>query len=257
MPDSVYPNPVDFTSIFNIQRNYLADLSAITTTGGATSSYYNSLKDNLNQLYVDFSNSSPASSVALDHQTQMSQILAQENQRLAKKKVGIDNAYYTQQRLIQLNESYREKNMAYINILVIIIIAIIIYLALLIMSKNLPFIPPFVINLSMALLFTGTLITVLVLYSKIQKRDPMNYQKLLFVPPDGNVYLNGNIYGNTNLGFNFATCVGEYCCGNGTTWSATYGNCVVTSPFTLMSDCGTCGNIMPYFPFEYEQYAKV
>ena len=86
MPDSVDPNPVDFTSIFNIQKNYLNDLGALTTTGGGVQPYFTQLRINLNNLYTDFSNANPASSVALDHQKQMSNILDQENNRLNQKK---------------------------------------------------------------------------------------------------------------------------------------------------------------------------
>jgi hypothetical protein len=254
-------NAIDFTSLFTIQRQYLADLSAITSTGMPTANYYTQLKTDLSGMYADFSNASPASSAALDHQNQMKEILNQENQRLESKKAGIDNAYKTQKRLIELNESYREKNMAYINILIVIIISMIIYLALLFISRYLPFVPGFIINLLTATLFTTSFIIICVIIARINKRDPMNYQKLLFVPPktqDGNVY--GNVYGNTFLGFNFATCIGENCCGNGTIWNETYGNCMVTSPFTLMSEsgnCGSCGGVIPYFPFEYNSYAKI
>lgn len=256
-------NPIDFTSLFNIQRNYLADLKSLTTNGTPTASYYTTMKDDLNRLYVDFSNSNAASSTALDHQTQMNDILEKENARLTQKKVGIDNAYNTQRRLIQLNESYREKNMAYINILVVIIISIIIYLALLLISRNFTFVPDFLINLLTALLFTISFIIIIVMILKINKRDPMDFQKLLFVPPNtqnGNIY--GNINGNINLGFGYATCFGEQCCGNGTTWNATFGNCMASSAFTLMgdvgnADCKKCNDIIPYVPFEYNSYAKI
>ena len=259
-------NSADFTSLFTIQKQYLADLGAITNNNVPTGKYYTELKDKLDKLYVDFSNTSPASSVALDHQNQMYNIIQKEQQRLAQKKVGIDNAYNTQQRLIQLNESYREKNMQYITILLIIIISIAIYLALLMISRYLPFVPAGIINLLTALLFSISFIIICVIIANVNKRDPMNFQKLLFVPPQtqtGNVY--GSVSGNVAMpGFNLYPCIGSTCCGNGTTWNDTYGNCVVTSGFTLMNgfsgnnSCGTCDTpYIPYTPFEFDSYTKI
>jgi hypothetical protein len=261
-------NSADFTSLFNIQTQYLGNLAALTdSNNGPTGTYYTNLQNKLNDLYNVYGNAMPASSAALDNQSQMYNIIQQEQQRINQKKTGVDNAYATQQRLIQLNESYREKNMKYINILIIIIIAIVIYLALLMTSRHLPFIPPFLINLSMALLFSITLIIVVVIFVRINKRDNMNFQKLLFVPPpSGNVY--GNVYGNT-ISFDISqTCMGNICCGDGTTWDPMQGICTITptSGFTLMNglygnNCGKCNNqdivYIPYTPYEFDSYAKI
>jgi hypothetical protein len=262
-------NAADFTGLFTIQKQYLADLSAISKTDTNATSYYQALSTKLNDLYNTYNSTNPASSVALDHQNKMMNIIETEKTRLEQKKVGIDNAYFTQKRLIELNESYREKNMKYITILIIIIITIVIYLALLMISKNLPFIPTGIINVLIALLFAISFIIVCVIIARINKRDPMNFQKLLFVPPKtqtGNVYstVSGNVFMSD---FNFNNCIGSSCCGNGTVWNSTYGNCVATSGFTLMNgfdgnnSCGSCGTVnlpyIPYTPSEFESYAKI
>jgi hypothetical protein len=261
----------DFTSLFTIQTQYLADLSAISMNPANTSvNYYADLTQKLNSLYNNYNTASPASSAALEHQNKMIHIIQTEKQRLDKKKTGIDNAYATQQRLIQLNESYREKNMKYIDILIVIIISIVIYLALLMTSRYLSFIPAGIINLLTALLFSISFIIICVIIARINARDNMNFQKLLFVPPpiqSGNVY--GSVSGNVSMfGANlFDECTGSSCCGNGTTWNETYGNCVVTSGFTLMggfdgnNSCGKCNGqgvpYIPYTPFEFDSYAKI
>jgi len=266
MPDN--NNSADFTSLFNIQKQYLADLTALTPQSGTTGNYAATLRSNLDNLYNSYGNALPASSAALDNQNQMYNIIQQEKIRLDTKKTGVDSAYATQQRLIQLNESYREKNMKYITILIILIIAISIYLALLMASRNLSFISPFVINLLTALLISGTVIIIAIIIARINKRDNMNFQKLLFVPPDnsGNVY--GNIYGNVSL-TGYATCIGNICCGPETTWDSATGRCKIqtTSGFTLMNglygnnNCDKCNNpgvqYIPYVPFEFDSYAKI
>jgi hypothetical protein len=224
----------------------------------------------LNNLYKNFVDTNPSSSAILTQQSDMQDIVQNEQNRLEQKATGIENAYATQQRLIQFNESYREKNMKYINILVIIIITILVYLALLIIGRNIPFIPEIVITILIGILFTTSFIIVCVIYARIQKQDPMDFQKLLFVRPSittGNVY--GNVSGNS-IGFGLpVTCIGNLCCGNGTTWNATYNNCIVTtgttSGFTIMGDayenknCGSCTGMsyLPYTPFEFDSYAKI
>jgi hypothetical protein len=259
-------NFADLTSLFTIQTQYLTDLKAIRDTSDNTVSYHTDLKNKLNDMYTKFQTASPASSAALDNQSQMDNIIQAERARLYQKKIGIDNAYATQQRLIQFNESYREKNVQYINILIVVIITIIIYLALLIIGANISVIPEIVITILMGILFAVSAIIIYIIYSNIQKRDPMNFQKLLFVPPQitsGNVY--GNVSGNL-IGFALpVTCVGNKCCGNGTTWNPTYGNCTVTSGFTVMGNtdekknCTSCNGVsyLPYTPFEFDSYAKI
>ena len=256
----------DFTSLFTIQTQYLTDLKAIKDTSNNTETYHTDLRNKLNDMYARYKTASPASSAALDNQSQMINIIEAEKDRLKQKKVGIENAYATQQRLIQFNESYREKNMKYINILIVIIITIIIYLALLILSRNISAIPEIVIVILTGILFAVSFIIICIIYAGIQKRDPMNFQKILFTPPSittGNVY--GNVSGNS-IGFGIPlTCIGNACCGSGTTWNSIYGNCIVTSGFTLMGNvngninCGSCNGIsyLPYTPFEFDSYAKI
>jgi hypothetical protein len=270
-------NFADLTSLFTIQTQYLTDLSAISAdlsnnnpNGVIITGYNKDLTNKLNDMYTKFNNASPASSAALDNQSTMIDIIQAEKDRLSTKKVGIDNAYATQQRLIQFNESYREKNVQYINILIVVIITVVIYLALLIIGRNISIIPEFVITIAMGILFTVSFIIICIIYANIQKHDPMDFQKLLFVPPyitTGNVYGNvsGNVSGNS-IGFGIPiTCVGNQCCGNGTTWNSTYGNCTVTSGFTLMGNThenkngASCNGIsyLPYTPFEFDSYAKI
>lgn len=263
-------NAFDFKGLFTIQKQYLADLSAISVNPDATSNY-RTLSTKLNDLYNSYNTSvAPASSVALDHQNKMINIIEDEKNRLNQKKVGIDNAYATQQRLIKLNESYREKNMKYINILIVVIVTIIIYLALLIIGRTITFIPEIVIIILMGILFAVSFIMIAVMYANIQKHDHMDYQKLLFVRPPittGNVY--GNVSGNS-IGFGIpVTCIGNACCGSGTTWNPMYGNCMVTSGttsgFTLMGEacknknCVSCNGVsyLPYAAFEFDSYAKI
>lgn len=259
-------NSADFTSLFNIQKQYVVDLGAITNKNVATGTYYTDVKNKLDNLYTVYGNAMPASSAALENQQQIYNIIQAEKDRLDKKQSGINNAYFTQQRLLQLNESYREKNMKYITILIIIIIAIVIYLALLMVNRHLPFVPKFLINLLTALLIGFTVIIIVVIYVRINKRDNMDFQKLLFVPPKtyGNVY--GNVDGNS-VAYGISACANNFCCGEGTTWDPNSSQCVLstTSGFTLMNsgnnNCGKCNvQEIPYIPytplasFEFAQY---
>lgn len=250
---------IDFQSIFDIQKNYLANLNALKDTN-VVFQEYQKLGGNMNTLYQSYSNTNPASSETLTHQQQVIDILNKEKNRLENKKTGIDNAYNTQKRLIELNESYRQKNAEYINILIVIIITVLLYLALILISRYIPFIPSIVISLLIAILFASSVIIIFIIVSKITSRDSMNFQKKIFVPPS---IQTGTVYGNTSssksgIGIP-AYCVGERCCGNGTEWNATFGNCsikpVSVTPFTLISE--SRNEAIPYVPFEFDSYAKV
>jgi hypothetical protein len=83
----------------------------------------------------------------------------------------------------------------------------------------------------------------------------MNFQKRLFIPPDiqdGNVY--GSVKGNITMPNLNMTCIGERCCGDGTSWNPIYGNCSPASGFTLMNESNS---VLPYVPFEFDSYAKI
>jgi hypothetical protein len=256
------PDQIDFTSIFEIQKNYLTNLNAITDASNATLSYYKDLSTELDALNKTYKDKSAASSVTLDHQNEMKEIITKENQRLTQKKVGIDNAYNTQKRLIELNESYRLKNAEYINILIVIIATIIIYLALLLISRNIPFIPIILINILMGILFAVSIILIITLVLKINARDSMNFQKRIFVQPykqEGNVF--GSVSGNITGPGLFQSCIGDRCCGNGTIWNAKNGSCSAGSAFTLMNENGNnfskTTSVIPYVPYEFNSYAKI
>jgi hypothetical protein len=267
------PDAFDFTGLFAIQRNYVADLSAISSVPHAQE-----LSTKLDNLYATYQTASPASSVALDHQNKMINIISTEKTRLDQKKTGIDNAYSTQQRLVQLNESYREKNMQYINILIIVIITIVIYLALLIIEQNLSFIPSVLMDSLKTLLFMITFIIICVMIARINKRDPMDYQKLLFVaPPDMSNNITGNtITGNIIITGNTASsgCTQSACCSDETEWNNDVKLCVpkedytdIMNGFTLIgqvcgnNNCKKCGGdsvqYIPYTPYEFDSYVKI
>jgi hypothetical protein len=251
---------IDFQSIFDIQRNYLANLNVLKDTN-VVFQEYKKLGGDLDTLYNSYSTTNPSSNETLTHQQQMIDILDREQSRLENKKTGIENAYNTQKRLIELNESYRQKNAEYINILIVVIITILLYLALILISRYIPFIPSIVINLLIAILFASSIIIISIIISKITSRDSMNFQKKIFVPPyiqTGNVYGSGVSFNPSNAGLP-VYCVGENCCGNGTEWNPTFGNCsikpVSLNPFTLISE--SRNEAIPYVPFEYDSYAKV
>uniref|UniRef100_A0A6C0D502 Uncharacterized protein n=1 Tax=viral metagenome TaxID=1070528 RepID=A0A6C0D502_9ZZZZ len=272
-------NTFDFTGLFSIQNHYLADLSALTQNGITPMNYLNGLRTGLNDLYNRYNTTLPASSSALDRQHQMIRIIDTEKTRLDNKKTGIDNAYTTQQRLIELNESYRQKNMKYINILIIIIITIVIYLALLIIDRTVSFIPSVVMDSLKTLLFMITFIIICIMIAQINKRDPMDYQKLLFVAPTDMSNNNTNTSStdasyNTANGTDNAGCRQSECCSDETEWNNDLLLCIPREPpggeisgFTLSSQI--CGNnnckkseydnvkYIPYTPYEFDSYVKI
>ena len=266
----------DLSGIFYIQQQYLTDLSAIST-GTTVSQYIPQLQASLDSAYKSFSDANTSSSYVLDHQTKMNAIIQNENNRLLTKKDNVDSAVLGQHRIAMFNDSFRKKNMQYINILIIIIVALVLYLALTMIKNTFTIIPSFFVNFIIALVFSTALIMILLIGIDMNKRDPMDFDKLNTISLGGNTVVQGNTVvsdsSSTSLsGMNY--CIGDSCCSSGTTWDSTQGLCVIGNVVTSGSEGFSLspmkynGNLdldinksasafLPYVPFEFEAYGKI
>lgn len=259
---------MDLSGVFHIQKQYLTDLSAIAGNNIPVSNYLPSLSTQLNDLYTQFSSANTSSSYVLDHQTKMNTIIQNENNRINTKKMSVDDAIQGQRRLIDLNESYRKKNLQYINILIVFIVTVLLYLGLVLLGRNFPIIPSIVINILIGCVIATAIILIVILMTVINNRDTMDFDKLAFVPPPD---VSGNVVsstGNIDLGsLSLGSCIGSSCCNSGTTWDASSNTCISapteTAPFTLLSE--VYGNNLiitnpafnTYLPSEYDSYVKM
>jgi len=155
-------------------------------------------------------------------------IVISEKQRLDSKKVGIDDAYNSQQRTIALNQSYAMRMRAWSYLLTVVAVSIVVSI-LLMFAKSI--IPPTIIDILIIVVMSGGIIWAYLIYMDIQKRDENDYNLLsmkstYLQDPTAIDTSNATISGTSKSGTSGntitsissmlmgagATCVGQACC---------------------------------------------
>lgn len=114
-------------------------------------------------------------------------LIANEAIRLSVKKSEADAAVSAQQRAVLLNESYKKRFSKYIQIVMIISIALIVYLGIISFKKSLSFIPEWVLDIITGLFFGGVAIYCILIAQDIWTRSVVNFDELdlpPYVPPE-------------------------------------------------------------------------
>ena len=154
-----------------------------------------------------------------------------ELNRLDKKQQNANSITQSNMRLTELNDSYRKRYAKYVQILMVLILAYALYLAVILLQKMFPVIPPIVIDV-----VTIVLIFLVALYLfnagwELYSRSLLNYDELdlpqydssgvdVSKLPEGQVF--------DYQGIN--TCVGQACCPvDSHTYDSTTNKCVLTS----------------------------
>lgn len=195
---------------------------------------------NLNNLLQDRYNSLSAAELrdedVLKQQTDVSNILNKEYDRLSQKKTSVDLALTGQRRAATLNENYRERFAAYTKILIIFIFTIIIVLLINYFRQFIVFIPGFLIDFLIAVICAVSAIMCYLNYITILTRDDIYFNELKLQPPG--IDISGNKTAaageSTNLiSSNFGMCIGSGCCDEvNTFWDSAAGVCTKTNPAT-------------------------
>jgi hypothetical protein len=204
-------------------------------------------------------------------QKAINNILTTEDERLESKKASIDNAMKGQQRLIQLNDTYRKRYSAYIKLVLIIVLALVIIIGLMFINKLFPFIPEVVYTLLYIIILSGSLIYASIVLIDIRNRDKFEYDKRIRAAPVSPEEIKKNAEAAAKAGEllasvnSSAACKSEGCCAPGTMWDKTLGKCI---PATTRSNFTTIKQayeeekelhktIQPYTPNEFESYSKL
>ena len=146
--------------------------------------------------------------------------ITDENQRATEKFNSVKYALSGQERDIILNESYRLKYMAYTNILIAVIVAIIVYLALINIQ---PFIFGFTIFMIIGaglFILLGCIAYICFIIYTIYSRDSVDFNKITLDPPKMGSGVSGDIGSTTP----YIPSNGD-CCNVGTVWNPTVGKC--------------------------------
>ena len=138
------PQQLDLSGIFHIQKDYI---SGINTNDPTLISKVAAIQSQLDKLNNDFKSSTDSTYSVLERQQDMLNIVDTEKQRLLMKKDQIDTSIEGKKRGVLLNDSYRQRFEQYTRIIIIIIFTLAIFIVILMIGRNFPFIPEFVLDL--------------------------------------------------------------------------------------------------------------
>lgn len=220
---------MDFTNTLSQIKTYLSGLSAsnpaAATTGDLTT--INTELNKINNL------SSDQTQAILSNQATVKNIVDIEKGRLDDKADSIKQAKISQERLIELNQSYSKRYGQYIYMLQVIVVALLLLFAISLAKKLIPDLPGGLTDTLTILIIGAAICYCLYIYNGILGRDNMDFDKIasnspnLLTPAQIAKQLaanqkSGNLLGSVNLGY----CFGESCCGVGSKWDAATQMCI-------------------------------
>jgi hypothetical protein len=222
---------LDLNSIIALQQTYANDLAGLNVDQGA--SVINALDTNLTKLQSAASAASASINDTLTKQSIVNGILETENDRLTDKKKSIDNAISGQRRILQLNDSYRKRYAAYTRLILAIVFTLVVLFLVNLLKKRFPIIPDSVVMLLYIIIVSAYIIYAILLVADINRRDRTNFDELDLNGPSvidpaaikkqsEKAAQSGDLLGYLNIN----GCVGSYCCGPTTKYSATYSRCM-------------------------------
>lgn len=251
---------VDVAGLMSILQNYLVSSPLIQNQHGDqldTSTELQTIHQNLNQISNALS--SNTSGNILSQQTGVDAIVSNEMNRLQLKKDAIDSALTTQQRMMQVNDTYIKRQRQYVKMLVAVSVSIVIMIFL----SYFTFMYPewnALASIVYVILIVSTFIYCFWTYYAMIQRDPIEYDRLNMqqVPFPVNDKTYGtkpiNSAGDTNVGY----CAGEDCCNSpGVVWDASKSVCVMTTtPSVTPSSAPVKAKegFTPYTPDEQSTY---
>jgi hypothetical protein len=176
--------------------------------------------------------------------------ITDESNRLDSKLKSVDAAYNAQMRNAVLNDSYRKRYAKYVEIITILILAVITYLAISYLQSKFPSLPAALFDGLTIIIVSLVVLYLLFAFFELYTRSNMNYDEIALPPQDvSGVTMNSAMIGNTIAAArsvnNGAVCTGPTCCTPGTTkWDDSLKSCVSISTFTTLDQA-----------YEYKQIA--
>lgn len=225
----------DLSGVFQVQQNYLTDLSNSypnVNNGPVIAKYMLDLQDKIEDVTQSYKDANTSADNVLTEQDQMIDIVETEQKRLEKKKELIDQAEMEEKRKVMLTNSNRLRNAAYTKIILILLICVIIHILLIVGYKYFfsepesdgPFTLFALIHIGNFALWT---IVAVYLYVNIQTRSEINFNELVLPPPDTSGTVSTPAVANyDNLFQDLGMCVADTCCGPKTTYNKTLQQCV-------------------------------
>jgi len=175
-----------------------------------------------------------------------------------------------QKRMIMLNESYRMKYSHYLRMVIAVLTITILFVIIKFLSTKLSIVPGAVWDLILIIVFTLGIIYIYYVFSDMQRRDNMNFNKLFFLAPDPEkassqaTLQTQNDTGRQSLLKSFSlgesTCKGDDCCeGSDLQYNSDTNTCQVVQSFGNIGteDSSSVNDLVkPTDPDEYSNYGK-
>jgi len=248
---------LDLNSLLQLQQQYSNDLAGLNSSNTNTNnSPLSDLNANLTKLQSTAANANASINDTLTKQSIVNGILETENDRLNSKKTNIDNAISGQRRILQLNDSYRKRYAAYTRLILAIVFTLVVLFLVNLLKKRFSIIPDSVVMLLYIIIVSAYIIYAILLVTDINRRDRTNFDELDLNGPSvidpaaikkqaEKAAKSGDLLGSININ----GCIGSYCCGPTTKYSAKYSRCMpdplptcTTGTYSLSADgyYGTC-----------------
>ena len=237
----------DLSGLLHLQKNYVLDLSAISTSlDGSLGGIIGGVQNKLTGIHNAYNTANISNKDLNNNVNQVSGILEKEKSFLEDKSNEINSELTSQQRLIALNDSQRKKQSYYNYIILVVVITLILFIILINIRNVFPFIPEIVISLLLIIIITLSAGYISILFYSSTLRDHMDFDKIDLPPPateEKKVGSDGK--DSTNLLksiMNSNDCVGEECCVASTklTWNPYINKCDIKCDTGLYAYNGNC-----------------
>lgn len=235
---------IDVNGVLEVEKNNLSNINS-QNSNDLTSK----IQKELNNLYSSYKAADSSTDSVITQQKQVLDIVNTEHQRLQDKKQSVDNAINGQKRVLDLTDSNRLRQQSYTKLIVIFIITLVLFVGIMLLSKNLTFIPQVFFELLAIIIISISIYNSLYLYLDIQSRSNMNFNELdipsLNNSVAGNALISGQGTGSlTDLLTGLNGCKTSDCCGPQTIWDNVNNVCVpITITTTISASDSMRGNI--------------
>jgi len=238
MSNSPSNNNFDLSSVFQVQSNYLNDMSdndfKNVDNSAEAAKYVYDLQNKLEETSKVYDNANTSSGAVLTEQNKVMTILENEQKRLDQKQEIVDNAMILEERKDMFTNTQRLQYTAYTKMMLVIILCLCIHVGLRLISgssSDEPMNPgsKVVLNLLHVANIIICGIVVIYMYMTIQSRSELNYNQLNIPPPNADEFETTEQAQTQNYDHilnSLGLCYGEGCCGNDTQWNQDTGTCV-------------------------------
>lgn len=205
--------------IENVQARQIADITNVLYNN-ENPPPLSDMQDNLMQINNSMSALNDGMKNVLSDQINVKDLVERENERLEHKEQQIDEARESQNRMLNLNDSYRKRFSAYLKIIAVLTIVLVIVWIMRLLPDYLPFIPSIVFDIVIIIAVFLGFVVMYFQYKEIQEHNPLNYDELNYSGPE---FKKIDIPTSTPTptpatGYGPFGCIGPQCCGPNTEW---------------------------------------